>query len=341
MTLQQAYSTLNLSSDASDEEIKSAFKKLAAKLHPDVNKESNAEDEFKKINEAYQILKKRDKYSKQQVSNSDYINYWDANGFRDAFNLNELFNVYFSDINKQKHYTSSRTKSRSSYAATNESSAKPNAEVTISFAESVLGCDKKAWMKIKHKCPSCSGFIGSVVEFCYLCGGKGFSTIHTGSHRPPNTTCQMCNGSGTIKAKKYDHCKACNNTGNIEDYSDIKFTVAPGTKTGSLINSASGRVFIKVIVAPEENMTLDGCDIYSNVTISLLDALKGVTVKVKTVRGEKTLKIKSMVKHLDKIQVAGYGVPPDGNHIFVVNVEYPENVQSLIDVLEKESVNGV
>jgi DnaJ-class molecular chaperone len=95
------------------------------------------------------------------------------------------------------------------------------------------------------------------------------------------------------------------------------------------------RALFKTFVDPDPDMKLDGNDVISSVEITLLEALKGASKKVRTVKGEKTLKIKPGVKNRDFQKVTGYGVPPRGNHLFVIHVAYPESTDKLIEFLEQ------
>jgi len=90
-----------------------------------------------------------------------------------------------------------------------------------------------------------------------------------------------------------------------------------------------------VVVSPHREFYREGNDVVSAIDIDLLDALKGVSKRVSTVKGDKTLKIKSGIHHKDSVQVKGFGVPPDGSHVFIVHVKYPENTDALIKALEE------
>jgi DnaJ-class molecular chaperone len=88
-------------------------------------------------------------------------------------------------------------------------------------------------------------------------------------------------------------------------------------------------------VIPDRELSREGNDVVSVIDIDLIDALKGCHKKVRTVRGEKTLKIHGGIRHKDTIRVNGFGVPPDGGHLFLVDVKYPQNLEPLIKALEK------
>lgn len=328
MHLHEAYKELEIKEGASKEEINKAFRKLAAKYHPDKNKDNKeAEEKFKKINEAKQVLE----------SASDNVQ-----------------NVYFHNVyNKQPGEIFKNYRPRSNYPD-------PVIGLNLSFIESVSAVKKQISYIKYDKCPICSGKSFSImVDSCTKCNGMGRTMV---THGPMQILqeCSACNGTG----KKIEPCKSCNGTGVSSSSVTNEITLPNSIRNGSTIrvqgegnykgtitdsfpfhfNSGPqqkdiyGDVFISVSVESDNELRLDesGQNIESDINISLLEALKGSIKKVKTIKGELSLKIRPASKNGSKMKVSGYGPAGEGSHIFNINVEYPENTDKLIEFLEKE-----
>jgi DnaJ-class molecular chaperone len=142
-------------------------------------------------------------------------------------------------------------------------------------------------------------------------------------------------------------CNICRGTSKKKHIETIPVTIKPGTVNGSRIQMKGlGNYLIRdmygdliIIINVKENadgLTLSGEDVISVVELSLLEALKGTKKSLRTIKGEKVLEFKPKIRNGDRIRVSGFGVPPNGAHIFVVNVTYPEDVSELIETLEKK-----
>lgn len=156
---------------------------------------------------------------------------------------------------------------------------------------------------------------------------------------------QLC---GLCNKDNFKDCKDCNGIGTKSVINNIMLTVTPGMANRVTAQNAGnadpktklfGDVIINIQVTEEPNMEVHGYDIVSVLDVSLLEALKGTNKKVKTVKGEMSLKIKPGVRHMDKLSVKGYGIGNIGSHIFLLDVKYPNDTQKLIDVLDKSDDN--
>lgn len=300
MKLSSAYELLEIPETSSEEEVKKKYRELTKKYHPDINKDPNAEDRFKKINEAYDTIKNKDSIEELDVTNHNESFFMVKNVFT---NLN------------------------------------------ISFKESVLGCTKSISIDRNLRCNSCNGMGRAISDNgCKVCHGT-----RTVTERKDNfiftRNCTSCDGN-----VKFIKCKSCSN-GVVSTKSNIEVHVPPGIYNNSTLRLAgmgnyAGSVFnihqrytdvlIRVSVTPEPGLSLDGNNVYSSLNISLLEALKGCTKKVKTINGEMNINIHSLSKNKDEIIIPKQGVPNIGNHVVVLSVEYPKDVSNIIDLLNKE-----
>lgn len=363
MNIIEACNILEINTGASKEELDKAFRKLAAIHHPDRNPNNKEESEakFKKISEAYEFLKKNgtksttinfddffkspghsqwpgNPFSSQgyKTTNTNpnqykYYNY--TNQYKSEYddtydnlndNLNDIFNeVIGGNFNYRVRYE------RHPFEQ-NQSVHYEEIPIRITFQESILGCTKEINVTKTNLCDECGGnkyrFI-KTEKPCNKCDGKGSREID-GKTLP----CSACRTSGyeIIREK----CYKCDFSGFINSKIPETINIPPGVYNGEKIPLYKSGV-IKVNVIPDNDMFRDGNDVISTISISLLDALKGSSIKVKTVMGEKTLKIKPLTKNKDLVRVKGFGVAgTSGSHIFEVIVNYPDCVQNLIDILD-------
>jgi molecular chaperone DnaJ len=322
MNLSEAYNILGVNKDSTQDEIKAAYKKLALKHHPDRNKdnEKEAEAKFKEINEAMQTIERGEEPQHYQWSQP---------------NFHQQVFVNFDSFNNP------RTRR-----------ADPVVNVNITFAESVLGCEKDISYTRYIKCDKCSGkgLIYDKSSSCKNC--KGIGRVESQFLRGNTkfySTCKVCRGTGSDS----ESCKDCNEEGTVEKAEQHRLQFPCGLTDSQIIRvGGAGNfaqyhpqfgdlhsdVFIRVKVEPDKDMILNGDDVISNIDLTLLEALKGTTKSVRTVKGEMKLKIKPGIKHGNQIKVSGYGAG-SGSHLFVTNVEYPVDTKELIELLEKKANN--
>lgn len=314
----EALETLGFSTsyNPSLDEINKNFKKKAAKLHPDVNKLENAEDQFKKLNAAKEFLKNPPKQQTSFRAGAPWVNQQDM---RDIF-----------------------TNFRSSVMFTAPSPIK--IRLPLSFKESVLGAYKTMKFPRKTPCENCYGQgIQNIEENCLTCDGKG-ARIQNNGHVTVQTVCSTCRGSG----KKSKKCESCEGTGSQTEEAKIDFKVSGGVVNGSTISLKNvgnveiqngriliGDVYLIAKVDKEIGLSIQGRNVISTIDISLKEALQGTKKEVKTILGKKEIKIKPKTKHKDQITIPKLGVEEKGDHIVTINVHYPKNVNNLIELLEK------
>ncbi|ANE32307.1 molecular chaperone DnaJ [Campylobacter hyointestinalis] len=284
------YEILEISRDADAEVIKKAYRKLALKYHPDRNQgDKEAEEKFKLINEAYEVLsnsEKRDIYDKY---GKDGLNSNGFSGFDSDFDLGDIFSSFFGGG------FSSRSGGR-------RSSDKYNLDietiVNLEFNEAVFGCEKEIKYSFKTPCQTCNG-TGSKdgkKATCSHCAGRG-KISHRQGFMSFVQTCPYCNGSGeTIKEK----CKDCGGNGFKQEEDSIKISIPEGVDTGTRIRvsgkgnkglGGTGDLYVRVNVKDDDHFVRNGDDVYIEIPVFFTQAMLGETIKIPTLRGDADLKL--------------------------------------------------
>lgn len=310
MNLKEAYSILEIPQSASPEEAKKKYRKLTKEYHPDINKDPGAEEKFKKINEAYQYISSGKGTSKDVFSQS---------GGREPFNP-------FNPFGKQAVRSIEHI----------------NLNTTISFKESILGCQKELKFHHKTKCKQCDGE-GQITlsNGCSKCGGRGQVVTQHGN-MIFTQSCSDCHGRVQV-----DICKVCHQQGVVDAEASITVSIPAGVKNSNVlrlggIGNFAGSfgpleqytdVHLYLNVTPEPGLSLDGNTVVSNISISLLEALRGCKKNVNTIMGSKEIEIKPKFKNKDEVTLPNLGVGGSGTQKVIVNVEYPEDINILIRAL--------
>lgn len=330
MNSKEAFEILGLNESATAEEIKKKYRSLAAKYHPDVCKDADANDKIKKINEAHSIA--------QSVKDGTYQ---DPNSFRGnpfardpfggfGFNIDDLINS-FNKSKKKTPFNRSQTQEE------------PTVSLEISFEESVKGCPKEISFSRFTRCNDChgQGYI-EIKNDCTKCDGFG-RKVQKSVNFMSSSSCSSCYGKGVTSKD----CKNCSSTGSIDSKASFSVNIPPGilndqtlrlqgaghfytTSFGDMIGDA----FLHVKVKPHPKMKIKNKDVVSIINISLLEALEGKSLKEETVYGEVDVKIPEKSKNGDVVSFTNKGVGGKGAHKFKINIEYPSDISSLIDFLK-------
>lgn len=312
MRLKEAYSILEIPEDTPLNEAKKKYRELSKKYHPDINKDPDADDRFKKINEAYARIQKGE---------DDEIDFSGSRG--NPFDPFSGFNPFGK----------SRQQPQVSNILIN---------TNISFAESVFGVKKELKFKRKTKCGSCNGQGETTADNgCSLCKGLGQITNRQGNMVFVQT-CSKCYG----KVKTIP-CHACKTSGVLDSDITINVTIPGGIVDGNILRlSGMGNfagqfmsmdqhsdVHLHVKVENDPDFMLDNGSVISKLEISLLEAIRGCNKTVKTVLGTKDINIKPLSKNNDIISIPNMGVNRIGDQKVIINVEYPKDTTTLIDAL--------
>ncbi len=322
MKKKDAYQALGLNTSSNQEEVKKAFRKLAAKYHPDVNKDADAIDNFKKVNSAYQVIESGKFDDVHQNHPGQNFNHQDIGGFADFFNFNGFSN--HSGGTKQIIVEDIELNS------------------TLSFKESVLGAEKTITYKRKLKCAICNGNGRKVKPSgCAPCNGTG-RMFSKQKNMMIGTICPTCRG-----VQNYEDCTPCKTDGVVESDSTVSIRIPPGVnnstvlRLGGMGNYAGdflgySNAFLKIKVVPQTNLSLVERDVVTTIEISLLEAFRGVTREVPTIDGSKSIDIPKLIKNKEEVILPNLGVNREGKQRVIVNVNYPNNIEKIIGVLTEE-----
>lgn len=312
MKLNEAYNILGLAPDTSPEDAKKQYRKLTKEFHPDINKDPGAEDKFKKINEAYKVV------STGQGTDREDVAYHRQSGFNP-----------FDPFNRQ--------------GAPRRTVTHVELHTTISFKDSVLGCNQELKFNRQSKCADCEGQGSHALNNgCQQCGGQGTMTMQRGN-MIFTQTCSKCYGH-----RQTENCNKCSSTGVLDMETSVSVNIPGGILNNNVLrmsgmgNFAGGIMgmdqytdaHLHVHVTPDAELSLQGSDVVSNLEISLLEALRGSTKTVKTVLGESQIDIKPMSRNKDEIIISQMGVNRLGSQRVILDVKYPKDVNSLIGVLD-------
>lgn len=341
MNKRDYYEVLGVSKTATDAEIKSAFRKLAKKYHPDVSKEENAAEKFKEAQEAYAVLsdpEKRKKYD--QFGHSAFQNNGSgAGGFQgfDGFDFGDMGDI-FDDILGGFGFSSNSRRSANGPRKGNDVLYR----MTISFDEAVHGCEKDINLDTVDNCPNCHGEGGFNSKTCPECRGSGTITSEQrtmfGSFLS-KTTCPECHGTGNIFEKK---CPDCNGKGKIRKNKTITVTVPAGIDSGNRLRltgkgeagengGRNGDLYLEFTVKDHDFYKRNEDDIYIDLPLTITEAVLGCTKEVPTIYGNVELTIPSGTQSLDKLRLRGKGIENvntkrKGDMYAVVKVIMPEKL---------------
>lgn len=338
------YEILGISRTASGDEIKSSFRKLALKYHPDRNQgDKNAEEKFKKINEAYQILsdpQKRSTYDRYGKSGLNGMG-GGFGGFED-FDLGDIFSSFFGG-----GFTSSARNRRRN---TDNYELDIEIPLTLTFKEAVFGVKKEINYKIKIPCEKCNGTgakDGKKVT-CPHCSGSGKISQRQG-FMSFIQTCPYCSGSGEIAKEKCSHCNAkgyeeesTSATINIPAGVDNATKIRVSSKGNLSASGISGDMYIRISVKDDEYFIRNNDDIYIEVPVFFTQAILGATLNIPNLKGEK-LELKLPVGAHDKQQfifnnegVVNLRSGLKGRLIAQISIKTPKKLSSQqIELLEK------
>ena len=325
MAKRDYYEVLGVSKDATEDEIKSAFRKKAKEYHPDINKSPDAPEKFKEAQEAYACLSDKDNRAKyDQFGHAAFENpYGNAGGGGAGFQGNPFGNFDFSDIFDDIFSGGFGGFSGFGSSGRNSSRARKGADtlygMKIDFMDAVYGCKKDVDLEYYETCDDCDGKGGHGETTCPECGGKGtvigqtatiLGTIQTRS------TCPDCNGRGkTYKTR----CNACKGQGRVKVNKTITIDIPSGIDNGEQLRISgkgeaginggpNGDLYIEIRVMPHELYRREGNDVYIDLPVTITDLCLGYKKIIKTVDGEVEIKIKEGSQPDEVLRIKGKGI---------------------------------
>ncbi|KAH7404527.1 hypothetical protein KP509_15G030100 [Ceratopteris richardii] len=310
------YSILGVSKNASKSEIKSSYRKLARQYHPDVNKEPGAEQKFKEISNAYEVLsddEKRSIYDKFGEAGLKGAGAGGAAGFTNPF---DLFETFFGGMGGMGGMGGRAARNRPVQGDDERY------DLLLNFKDAVFGTSKEIEVRRLETCSTCDGSgakPGTSPVTCSTCGGQGqvAATTNTplGQFRQI-TTCPSCGGTG----ESFTPCSSCGGDGRVQRTKKISLKVPAGVDSGSRLRVRSegnagkrggppGDLYVFINVRPDPELKRDGNNILITCKISYIDAILGTTVKVPTVDGIVDLKIPAGAQPGTTLVMSKRGVP--------------------------------
>ena len=315
------YEVLGVSKNASQDEIKSAFRKLAKKYHPDVSKEPDAEAKFKEVQEAYAVLSDEDKRRQYDQFGHAAFQNGGAGGFGgfdfSGFDYGDIFDNIFGGFGGG--FSSGRSSSRARRGSDSLMRMK------LTFEEAVFGCKKDIDLDVVEECSECDGKGGFGEETCDKCHGSG--TITTEQHTIlgsflSKTTCNKCGGTGKTYQKT---CTHCHGNGRVKVNKELEVKIPAGVDNGSRLklsgkgNSGSnggpnGDLYIEFVVAEHDFYVRDENDIYIEAPITVTEAILGCKKEIPTLYGNVTLTIPAGSESGEKHRIKGKGINNEATH---------------------------
>ena len=339
------YQILGVSRDASKEELKRSYRRLARKYHPDVNKEPGAEERFKEINRAYEVLSepetrsRYDRFGEAGVSSgagASGFEYGDMGGFADIFE--SIFNGFGG--------TGGASAARRRTGPVRGDDLR--LDLKLDFREAVFGGEKQIRIPHLETCQVCNGSgakPGTGSRVCATCNGVG--QVKRATRTPFGSfaqvsTCPTCNGTGTVIEAK---CESCGGAGRKQETKKLKITIPPGVDNGTRLrvsgegdagvrNGTAGDLYVYLFVESDKEFTREGINLSSEISISYLQAILGCRVEVPTVDGPEEVTIPAGTQPNKVLVLENKGVPrlgnsvSRGNHLITVKVEIPTKLNA-------------
>jgi molecular chaperone DnaJ len=340
------YEVLGLSKSATDQDIKKAYRSLAKKFHPDVNKEKGADVKFKEVQEAYETLmdpQKRAAYDQFGHAGMDGAGGFGGQGFGgsgDFGDLNDIFGSFFGG-----GFGGQQTRRNPTGPRQGEDRLM---RMNIEFMEAVTGKESSFTIEVDEQCSECMGtgaHSKDDVKVCPTCQGKGQVTQQ---QRTPfgvfqsNALCPDCKGTGK---KIVNRCKKCNGSGHEHKKVTVDLKVPAGIASGQRLRvphkgekgangGPNGDLFIEIIVAKHKNFIREGSNIFIQIPLSALDATLGTVVDVPTVYGDVELTIPPATQYGKQFRLRGKGMKELGSSN--IGDQYVEVKIEVDDHLSKE-----
>jgi molecular chaperone DnaJ len=333
------YELLGVSRDVDADSLKKAYRRLARQYHPDVNKDPAAEDRFKEIGRAYEVLS--DPQARARYDQFGEAGLGGGGGMPDMGDMGgfaDLFETFFSGFGGAGGAAAGGARRRGPRQGDDL-----RLDLTISFSEAVFGSEKDVQIRHLETCTTCSGSgakAGSGPTTCGTCGGAG--QVRRATRTPfGNFTqvapCPTCEGTGQVIA---DPCSSCGGQGLQQVRKKLRINIPAGVDSGTRLRvgqegnagqrgGPAGDLYVFLTVQAHPHLRRDGVTIHSEVSLNYLQAILGDTIEVETVDGQEPLEIPPGTQPGAVITLQGKGIPrlgnpvARGNHQFTIKVQLP------------------
>jgi molecular chaperone DnaJ len=351
------YEVLGVAREADKEDLKRAYRRMARKYHPDVNKEAGAEETFKEISHAYEVLSepetraRYDRFGEAGLGGAaagpgGFGDMGDMGGFAD------IFESFFNGFGGQPGGQAAGGRRRSGPVRGDDL----RLDLKLDFRDAVFGGEKEIRISHLETCNPCEGSgakPGTRARTCSTCSGSG--QVRRATRTPFGSftqvsVCPTCNGTGQMIEEK---CEICTGSGQRQETKKLKITIPAGVDNGTRLrvssegdagqrNGPAGDLYVFLFVNEDAEFKREGVSILSDLKISYLQAILGSKLDVSTVDGPEEITIPSGIQPGTVMTLEGKGVPrlgnpvSRGNHLLTIQVDIPKNVGAEErDLLEK------
>jgi len=330
---QDLYALLGVEKTATDAEIKKAFRKKARELHPDVNNAPDAEERFKEVNAAYDVLsdpEKREQYDRFGTvgrgnggygpagpGGYQYVDLGDlfGGGGVGGFGMEDLFSAFFGGVSGASRGGGVRLEGRDMAMS-----------IVITLAEAASGAEKEIVLDRLATCDVCSGTgaaPGSEVVTCPECHGSGQKVSQRKTFLGTIQTAVPCDRCGATGKVIENPCEECQGSGRVPDRQHVNVTIPAGIRDGQQIRlrglgeagirgAAAGDLLVTIRIKPDEYLHREGDDLHCSARVSIAQAALGADIKVKGVLEENELHIPAGTQHGDTVRAKGRGMTRAG-----------------------------
>jgi len=337
-TKRDYYEILGVSRDATDEQIKKAFRKLAFQYHPDHNHNPEAEAQFKEVNQAYEILsdsEKRHTYDRYGHVGMSDIGDFEGFNFGGMGGMGDIFDAFFGGA-------TSTTQRRSPQKGSDLS-----AEIELTFEEAIFGASKTFEAARIEICSTCNGIgaqPGTNPDRCTNCNGTG-QVRRTSQSLFGNfvqvSTCSRCRGEGSVITNP---CPKCKGNGREKVRRKLSVNIPPGVAEdyrlrlrgegdAGIYGGSSGDIYLTFVVKKHPFFVREGDDIFYDLPLNVVDAALGAEIEVPTIEGPAKIKIPAGTQHGKVIRIKDKGVARfngrgRGDHMVKIQVITPQSLDS-------------
>lgn len=333
--MRNPYTVLGVKKDASEKEVKSAYRKLAQQYHPDRNPDNpEAEEKFKEISAAYEILgdtQKRKIFDQTGSTGGQPRQSWGTAGGFDDF-INQVYSNFGFGQRRSGVQPGKDLKK----------------QVNVSFMDAAKGCERKITIDYPHVCGDCAGTgakDGVAFTTCNVCGGAGRTITQQGNMRFMHE-CGACHGRGKVIL---EHCGSCNGRGIKNTSESVAVKIPAGIDHGDVLRvkgkglanpqgTHTGNLLIVVAITPHSKFRRQDLNIITEESVDYVDAILGVTKEIETIHGNVKLKIPKGTQPGSVLRLNQKGIKTtvaNGDHVVRVKVSIP----SKLSKEEKDLIN--